>query len=256
MTTPLGLRAAHWYVDHWGVRVVPVIPGTRRAAIGATGPGHQRASCDHATIEEWWRLWPQADCAILTTGRVVVLDADVKHGLDGRDTLRDLAGRYGRRPDAPTATTPHDGEHEYYQASGGIRSSVAKLGANVDVRGDGSLVFPPPCRGYEYLAGFSAADLPLPALPAGWIAALRRIDQARGEPGDPFRLPDEIERGRRNDTLFRYAASMRAREVEMTMLEGAVRRANQERCTPPLRENELRAILRSVETYAAGRRSA
>jgi len=254
---PRGLRAARWYVTNWHARVVPVVPGSRAAVFGSTGRGHERASDDPNTIMDWWTRWPWVDAALLTTDRLVLLDADTKHGIDGRDTRRDLEERYGALPDAPTTTTPHGGEHRYFAAPpGGVRSSVAKLGAGLDVRGNASLVYPPPCRGYAYLIGFAANDVPLPELPARWVDAIRRLDEARGEPGEPFRLPDFVGKGERNDTLFRYASSMRARLVEFAMLCGAVRRANRERCSPPLKDREVDAILASVETYPAGRQAA
>lgn len=254
---PAGLRAARWYIAHWGVRVVPTAPASRRALIGTTGSGHERASDDPGTIDSWWRRWPWAEAALLTTNRLLLLDVDVKHGIDGRETVRELEERYGALPDAPMVTTPSGGLHYYFRAlTGGARSSVAKLGAAVDVRGDGSLVYPPPCRGYTYLIGYTAADVALPELPARWVDAIRRLDDAHGELGDPFRLPDCIGKGERNDTLFRYACSMRARMVEWTLLAGAVRRTNQARCRPPLGIREVDAILSSVESYAAGRRAA
>jgi hypothetical protein len=48
---------------------------------------------------------------------------------------------------------------------------------------------------------------------------------------------------------------MRARMVAVDLLAGAVRRANQERCRPALNDNELKAIIKSVQTYEPGRRA-
>lgn len=252
---PRGLRAAFYYVDHWGVPVVPVEPGTRWSLMGPTGPGHRNATSDKAILTDLWVRYPHADAAVASTDKLVVIDVDAKHGFDGRDTLADLEERYGPLPEAPTATTPNGGLHYYFRAVADVRSSVARLGTAVDVRGKGSLLFPPPCRGYSYWIGYSAADLELPELPAGWIAALRRLEDGRGEPGEPFVLPDEIGAGGRNDTLFRYAASMRAREVPVELIEGALRKANRERCAPPLGDREITTILRSVSALPAGRSS-
>lgn len=252
--TPAGLRAARFYLQHWRTRVVPVAPGRRAALVGATGPGHEQASDDPDTIVKWWRRWPWADPALLTTGRIVLLDIDVKHGIDGRDTLHDLEQRHGALPPTPTAETPHGGLHLYFRAPAvELKNSVAKLGAAVDIRGRASLVYPPPCRGYSYLLDSRPDELALAELPAAWVSAIQALDAARGEWGESFRLPDVIEKGIRNDVLFRYAASMRAREVEWTWLTSAVWRANAERCSPPLPNREVTAILRSAEAYPVGR---
>jgi hypothetical protein len=253
----IGLHAARVYLGRWRVPgVVPTIPHSRRSLIGPTGEGHTRASADPATLAAWWQRWPWADAALVTTGAVVLIDCDTKHGIDGRDTLAELERRYGRLPDAPTATTPHGGEHRYFRApAGGVRSSTAKLGAAVDVRGDRSLVFPPPCHGYTWHVGYEAEAVALPALPIVWVAALRTLEAAR-ERTPRFLLPDAIEKGTRNDTLFRYACSMRARAVEWTLATAAVQRANTERCRPPLGTRELGAILASVEGYPIGRQRA
>lgn len=252
-----GFEAAQSHIERWQVRgVLPVFPATRRVLIGEAGEGFARASTDPAVLATWWQRWPWADAACVSTDAVMLIDCDAKHGIDGRDTLAELEQRYGRLPDAPTATTPHRGEHRYFRApTGGMRSSSSKLGAAVDVRGDRSLLFPPPCRGYDWLIGYEAEELALPALPILWVAAIRMLDQTHQQ-GPRFVLPDEIETGTRNDTLFRHACSMRARQVEWSQLAGAVRRANLERCHPPLGEREVKAILASVESYPAGRRAA
>jgi hypothetical protein len=254
--TTRGFRAARFYIEKWRTRVVPVERGTRWSLIGPTGPGHERATDDLDLLEKVFRRHPHADAALRATDKLTMMDVDVKHGLDGRVYFADLEERYGSLPECPTVQTPSGGFHYYFKAVPGIRSSVSRLGTAVDVRGAGSLVFPPPCKGYEYLIGYSAADLELPELPPGWVAALRRLESASGEPGEPFVLPDEIEAGTRNSMLFRYGASMRAREVPLELLTGAIQKANRERCFPPLGDREIAAIIRSVSAFPAGRRAA
>ncbi|MGH9420614.1 MAG: primase C-terminal domain-containing protein, partial [Thermoanaerobaculia bacterium] len=129
----------------------------------------------------------------------------------------------------------------------------SKLGASVDVRGDGGLIFAPPADGRRFLIGSAPHEVPLPELPARWADAIRHLDAQRAQDGAGFVLPDVIGIGERNDRLFRYAASMRARCVEWTLLAGAVRRANLERCTMPLHEREVSTLLASVARYAEGR---
>ena len=67
----------------------------RRWSFIKTGRGHEHASDDVATLEEWWQRWPAAHAAVLTTNRPLVLDADVGRGVDGRESVRELEERYG-----------------------------------------------------------------------------------------------------------------------------------------------------------------
>jgi hypothetical protein len=65
-------------------------------------------------------------------------------------------------------------------------------------------------------------------------------------------LEDRIPEGRRNDTLFRRACSMRARGFEKEAILAAISLANQNQCDPPLPENEVRRIAKSASRYQLG----
>src|SRR5262249_4737060 len=72
----------------------------------------------------------------------VLLDVDLKNGLDGRKALEaldlDVSG-------CPRAITPSGGLHYYFRAAGhSIRNSAGKLGPSLDIRGDGGYAILPP----------------------------------------------------------------------------------------------------------------
>lgn len=246
------LCLALYLAQHWGAFVVPA-DATRRYILGRLSD----ATCVAAMVVTLWARQARADVGVdLERSRIVVIDIDVKHGIDGRDTLHELVGRYGPLPDTPRIATPHGGEQHWFRLPAGtvLHSSVAKLGAAIDVRANG--VGFASGAGRQWYLDARPSETPLAELPPLWIAAIHYLEQVGGKPGDPFRLPDEVEKGGRNETLFKYACSMHARGVEWTLLSSTIHTANRQRCRPPLKDREVHAILKSVEAYPAGRRAA
>jgi hypothetical protein len=100
----------------------------------------------------------------------VVVDVDPRH--DGHRSLRRLVVQHGPLPDVPTVVTGGGGWHLYFAHPGGmIRNDAGRrLGAGVDVRGDGGYVIAPPSLHasggrYELCTDGAAA----PELPA-WLS--------------------------------------------------------------------------------------
>jgi hypothetical protein len=107
---------------------------------------------DPATIACWWRRWPDAVISTPTGSRsgIVVLDIDLKDGVNGFDRLADLGGAI--LPDTPVSHTPSGGVHVYFANNPAItiRNSQGGrgLGLGLDVRGDGGAVVLPGPGGY------------------------------------------------------------------------------------------------------------
>lgn len=66
----------------------------------------------------------------------------------------------------------------------------------------------------------------------------------------PFALPQKIEAGGRNDTLYRLARSCRAKEMSAPAILAALREENRTRCVPPLSEKEVEQIAHHAATQA------
>lgn len=113
-----------------GFRIFPLVPGGRTPAIKEW---QIKATSDPAVVE---RVWGAADynIGILTTG-MIVLDADVKDGRKGLETLAGL----GLDLDTYTVETPSGGRHAYFTGPD-VRNSVQSLGPGLDVRGDRGFV--------------------------------------------------------------------------------------------------------------------
>ena len=65
-------------------------------------------------------------------------------------------------------------------------------------------------------------------------------------------VEDKIPEGRRNDTLFRRACSMRAQGFDEEAILAAILNINRTQCDPPLPENEVRRIAKSASRYEPG----
>ena len=67
-----------------------------------------------------------------------------------------------------------------------------------------------------------------------------------------FELPDVIEQGERDTTLFRYACSLQAQGVDDDVLWQLVSDANETRCNPPMSQKDVETKIRSAQKYEKG----
>jgi Bifunctional DNA primase/polymerase, N-terminal/Primase C terminal 1 (PriCT-1) len=275
--TPTPLSAALWYAG----REKPVFPlhsvdqtgrcscGGKRDCKPGKHPripnGYHGASTDPNRIRSWWSKWPHANIGIPTGERsgLLVLDID-DHGSASLDALEE---EHGQVPETLTVRTGGGGMHTYfkYPAGSGIRNTAGQVGFGLDVRGEGGYVVAPPSRTDKGPYAFLDRK-PLAAPPAWLLEAARKpqraaTHEAGAEAGGVRGLEGEsIPYGKRGDTLFRIACSLRARGCEYDQILSELRQVNQERCSPPIGahpedrdDRELEKIAESVVSrYPAG----
>lgn len=256
-------RAAVYYAQHCGWAVFPLHWITengqcscgdadcRNAGKHPYGPlapnGLINATTCVETIERWWTKVPQANIAIRTGGGLVVVDVDPRHG--GDDNLRALESEHGELPLTPQVITG-GGSHYYFKQHGFVKSSNGVLAPGIDVKGDGGYVVAPPSnhvsgRLYEWDVAFRLSTTPIAALPE-WMASGKpgRINTAGGPPA--AQLPAVWPEGERNKGLLRYGGLLRRDGVSEEGLEAELLAQNAKRCSPPLPENEVRRIVKSL----------
>lgn len=219
-----------------------------------TPHGFQDATTEPAQIREWWRRWPDALIG-MPTGRasgVVVIDCDVREGLDGCDAYENLAAPYGGVPHTVMALTPSGGIHFYYQCPDAeVRNSASRLAPGVDVRGEGGYVIVPPSRlpdgrCYEWEASNPPKPGPMPA----WLL---RSAGTHTKP-EPVAAPvdGKVVSGQRNAYLASYAGRMARAGFDRLQIMQAVRAENARICNPPLDESELaRTIGKSADRWVS-----
>lgn len=209
------------------------------------------ATCEKNTLLGWWEYNPNANIGIVCGRRsgIVVLDVDKDKG--GFDSLQQLQNRYGKLPATPTSATGSGGEHLFfaYPEHATIRNSAGKLGAGLDIRGDGGYVVAPPSvhpNGKRYKWVVLPSETPLAPVP-DWIIELLSEKQAAD-------ISEQVQggmivNGYRNDTLARMAGSMRRKGFDKDTIFTALQDHNKKYCSPPLSDGEVYQIAESIGRY-------
>lgn len=253
--------AAREYIER-GWSVIPLVPGDKNPA---TRHGLSDWSDNPEQADVWWgqgeykgRGNPSYNVGIVcgqVSGGLVVIDIDD----GGEEELDDWQTAHGKLPETVTAITGSGGKHLFYRASREVRPSVNGT-LHIDVRGDGSYVVAPPSlhpSGEYYEWSVSPDDVDVADandLVYAFIDHVRPSYSASGEGGqkERFELPEEIDRDR-NNTLFKYACSLREKGLDAHSIRVLVLNANETRCKPPLAVSELeRTVLRAPDRYAPG----
>ncbi len=193
-----GLGAAALRYAWWGYSVLPLARAGKRPH-RIVPHGVREASRDPLIIASWWRQDRGANIGVATgsVSRLAVVDLDVKHGVNGIDSMeRFLAGPPPMPRDdiltleaAPRVLTPSGGLHLWLRTPTGVvvpeRPGILP---GVDVKGDGGYavcapsmlaVVPGDRSGggtgevpvpYEWALGCPHEAPPWPGWMAGWLA--------------------------------------------------------------------------------------
>ena len=224
------------------------------------------ATTDQAQIRAWWAQWPQANLAVVTgaISGIFVLDVDDKDNGAGSASLAALEAKYGKLPPTMTVRTGLGWHFYFVYPTFAVNNQVGKIGAGLDIRAERALVIVPPST-HRTGAQYEWADKSVPvAQPPSWL-----IDLIKGSCNEtpllddveavanytPLDQIDTIRQGTRNNTLHKFASSMRGKGMDADEIEDALLEINKAKCSPPLPRNEVADVARSVRHYTAGKRS-
>lgn len=239
-----------------GFAVIPVNPKNKHPY---TKQGSHDASKDPEVIKDWWFNHPHANVAIVTgkaSGLVVIdEDYDEPKGIDGIHELKMWENENGKLPDTCTAVTGRGGYHLYYRIpeDAEFKNHISIIDG-VDVRGEGGYVVAPPsihANGKPYEWDDSPFENEITMIDDTVIKFLSIKDDSEGETSEDgtkqtFVVPEVIPEGKRNDTLFKLAASLwSSRRLSKEAVIAAVKVENNLKCNPPLPDDE---IIRTVES--------
>lgn len=217
-----------------------------------TARGLHDATVEPDRVRKWWANWPSANVALRTgaDSGLVVLDVDPKNG--GEASLQSLEAEHQPLPSTVSSATGGGGRHLFFRHPGiEIRNSAGKLGAGLDIRGDGGYVVVPPsshasARSYSWEPGRGPNETTLADLP-DWL--LRLLNNR--EPQQPSRtlVGHIVPEGQRNGTLASLAGGMRRRGLSEEEILAELRKINGARLSPPLADEEVAAIAASISRY-------
>lgn len=214
-----------------------------------TAHGFKDATTDAGQVAAWAAQWPDALVGVPTgkSSGLFVFDVDVKNGKDGFATLQ---AKGWALPETRTHRTKQGGgAHYLFRNPDGklLKNSASKLGDGLDTRGDGGYIVWWPAHGGDVEHPDTRADVP------AWLLDALQIDHATDRKVQAVAADgDGFTEGRRNDSLFRLAASLRAKGLTVDAIEAALQIENEAKCAPPLSADEVRTIAQSTGRYVEG----
>lgn len=227
-----------------------------------TPNGVKDATSERARIDEWFSggeesVHLRANLGI-ATGRessLVVLDVDTRHG--GGDSLRVLEYLSGETLSGTrTVQTGSGGWHYYYRHPGhGVPNSAGALGSGLDVRGDGGyVVAPPSLHASGSLYSWVDRSVEISPLPVSLGSQVKPSKKARPPEAWGNLLNGPIGDGKRNVTLAQIAGKLHRTGLEEPVVLALLHAVNDARCSPPLDEYEVEAVVASIGFCESRRR--
>ncbi|TFH66986.1 MAG: DNA primase [Gemmatimonadales bacterium] len=249
-------KAAEVYAAKLGWKVFPILPLNKRPR---TTHGFHDATDKADMIAQWWHNNPTDGIGIATglVSGVVVIDIDPRNG--GNESLSALEKQYGPLPATPLCETGGGGRHFYFTHPGGVFPCVNKLYPGIDLKADGGYVIAPFSSHpsgtlYQWRPGMDPMKFKPVPLPQWLFEAIHTRKDALVEESAEIargRLDADtiFNEGHRNDALTSLAGTMQRRGMSFEAILQALRAENVVRCKPPLPEDEVYALVRSVARY-------
>lgn len=216
-----------------GFKVFPLKKGTKGNHVLKSWKS--QATNDLEQAKRWWSNQAY-NIAICTGNGLLVIDVDCKNGHDGNQFIQQA-----NLPDTMKVETPSGGYHLYYYVNASFKNSV-NLYDGVDVRSDGGYVVAPPSmidgRYYRTVNNLPIAEANQSVY--DFLKGKKSMDQVT------LSIESKISKGSRNDTIFRLASSLQSKGLSDSAILEALKAENLEKCNPPLEDNEVENIYKSV----------
>lgn len=210
--------------------------------IPITKNGLKDATQSRVTITNWWLENPDANIGIALGADMVVFDIDG----DIEEFNELLKGDL----QTPTALTGSGGYHIYFKTIEPKKNATKVNGTQIDIRGLGGYVVAPPSihpetkEPYKWLLSFE--DVDIADLPPELEDFLKKTKSKKIAVN--LSLPTVTEGGRNNE-LTVLAGKLRAAGLTEQELIVVLHSQNKLRCNPPLPDNEIETIAKSISNY-------
>jgi hypothetical protein len=219
---------------------------------------HQDRAATEQEIRGWWARLPNSNLGLALGPVSGLIRVDVEGATGEAELLRCSGG------DVPATLqfTSGKGRGLLYGIPPGIElCTTAKplaVGEELRLQGKGAQTVLPPSRHksgrrYEWVEGRGPDDID-PAPAPGWIIDLMRADRPHQRNGKALPLAEGeiIPEGKRDDTLTSMAGTMRRGGFSKEAIEAALLVENSQRCEPPLPDQQVAKIARSIGNKPAG----
>nr|WKF57016.1 hypothetical protein HUO10_001492 [Paraburkholderia busanensis] len=228
-----------------GFACFPIVPNEKRPL---TPNGFKDASLDPEQHRAWAEQYPDANIAYATgapSGRVLVIDMDVKNQNSGAKSLVSLQKKYGRLPETLTAMTQSGGAHYLLTYPEGMKIPCkVAFREGIDIRADGGYCVAPPSiingGAYEWID----PTMEIKPSPAWLLEALAENGAIRRK--RKSRTTSIVSTGSRNQSVMLHAFSLLNSGLDYERLEEELLEYNTACCNPPLTESEVARIAMNV----------
>lgn len=197
------------------------------------------ASCNVDQVRRWFEN-TNYNYGIVTGNGLMVIDIDNKKGKSGSDSIKEWLPQF---PKTLTVKTPNNGYHLYYLIGHKNGNRVDVL-PGIDLRCDGGYVVGPGSitDDGEYII---IDDSPI----ARANDAVFKFFNQPKTTNKSINIESTINEGSRNDTLFKTGMKLLKLGMSETVIYATLESMNYAQCNPPLPDNEVGTILRSVINY-------
>ena len=235
-----------------GMAVFPLKP---RAKEPITKNGVKDATTNFNTIEKWWSKHPNSNIGIACgqpSSGLLVIDLDVKeNGVNGIDTLYNWERDNGELPETVRSITGKGGAHILYRIGHKEKNRVNLL-EGVDVRSDGGYIVAPPSihpngRRYEWEYDPEEYDIA-----EADETVLKLLSTGKKAEADTFVMPETVQSGKRNDTIYKLACSLQGKGLPDDVVLTTCQLSNKSMCNPPLDADEVDKIVESALKHDKG----
>jgi hypothetical protein len=222
-----------------------------------------------------WANGVDHNIGVACGGRLVIIDIDMKNGVDGEATWAALMDEHNIEESPFQVKTPSEGRHIYYLVPDGetVNNSVGKLGPGVDVRGRGGYVVGPGSiidgKAYKVITTGQEIIKAGPELMALLGRGRSRADDADVLPtGLELDRPENVQRARDylaegaevavegaggDQTTFSVAARVREMGIARETCTDLMAEVWNDRCSPPWSADDLERKVQNAYLYATGR---
>lgn len=216
------------------------------------------ATTDEKKITEWWSKTPLSNIGIPMGEKsgLVALDVDTRH--NGDKSLAELEKEYGQLPKTITATTGSGGKHYVFKYTEELAlKNVVGFRDGLDIRTQGGLIVACPSmhqsgNRYAWDEGRSPFECAAADMPTWLVDEIRKVGTkitAKKPSAKMDAALPKIKEGGRNNHLASLAGSLRRKGISEEGIIAALRAENAARLAPPLDDETVVTIAKSISRY-------